>query len=72
MPPPTETAVTVAPPMGTLAEFVTMPTIVPRAAAVIGVVESWVQATGTTTVADVTAKTTLCRYFAIFIVVTIP
>src|ERR1700733_2908214 len=70
MPPPARAAVTVAPPTGTFAAFITMPTMVPRASAGIGVAESSARTMGAHSAIDVTDKTTLCTHFPIFIILT--
>ena len=69
-PPPARVAVTVAPPIGTLAVFVTIPTIVPYATAIGGVEESSARTIGAPTAIDMMAAArTLPRYFPMFMFV---
>jgi hypothetical protein len=57
MPPPARTAVTVAPPTGAFAAFVTTPTMVPAAAAPAGAPISSAKARGAAATIDATDKT---------------
>ena len=72
MPPPRRTAVTVAPPTGAFAAFVTMPTMVPRDSTVAAAAESSsAPTTGIASPIDAAHQMTLCRYFAILMIVTL-